>query len=63
VPHAEQSIITAEERNPVSEPTLSDVLKDVIIFVEVRSGNDNRSEGVKSIIGKLGAQVNDRLLR
>lgn len=63
VPHAEQSIITEEERNPRALPTLSEVLKDVIVYVEVRTGNDNRSEGVKSIIAKLGAQVNDRLLR
>ncbi|ALC40736.1 MCPH1, partial [Drosophila busckii] len=63
VPHAEQSIITAEERNVAPAPTLSDILKDVIVYVEVRTGNDNRSEGVKSIIAKLGAQVNDRLLR
>ncbi|KAH8371690.1 hypothetical protein KR093_008515 [Drosophila rubida] len=63
VPFAEQSIITAEERNPAKEPSLSDILKDVIVYVEVRTGNDNRSEGVKTIIAKLGAQVNDRLLR
>ncbi|KAL7735511.1 hypothetical protein ACLKA6_010544 [Drosophila palustris] len=63
VPHAEQSIITEEERNPKSEPTLAEILKDVIIYVEVRTGNDNRSEGVKSVIAKMGAQVNDRLLR
>ncbi|XP_034476594.1 microcephalin isoform X2 [Drosophila innubila] len=63
VPHAEQSIITEEERNPKPAPTLAEILKDVIIYVEVRTGNDNRSEGVKSVIAKLGAQVNDRLLR
>lgn len=63
VPHAEISIITAEERNPPPPPTLSEILKDVIVYVEVRTGNDNRSEGVRTIIAKLGAQVNDRLLR
>lgn len=63
VPHDEQSIITKEERNQYALPSLSEILKDVIIYVEVRTGNDNRSEGVKSIIAKLGAQVNDRLLR
>lgn len=63
VPHDEQSIITIEERNHYPLPTLSEILKDVRIYVEVRTGNDNRSEGVKSIIAKLGAQVNDRLLR
>ncbi|XP_023176535.2 microcephalin isoform X2 [Drosophila hydei] len=63
VPHAEISIIAAEERNPQPPPTLSEILKDVIVYVEVRTGNDNRSEGVKNIISKLGAQTNDRLLR
>ncbi|XP_030375220.1 uncharacterized protein LOC115624604 isoform X2 [Scaptodrosophila lebanonensis] len=63
VPHEEQSIITTEERNPPAEPTLADILKDVIVYVEVRSGVDNRSEGVKTVIAKMGAQVNDRLLR
>ncbi|KRG04118.1 microcephalin isoform X2 [Drosophila mojavensis] len=63
VPHGEISIITAEERNPQPPPSLSEILKDVIVYVEVRTGNDNRSEGVKNIITKLGAQANDRLLR
>lgn len=63
MPHGEISIITAEERNPQPPPSLSEILKDVIVYVEVRTGNDNRSEGVKNIITKLGAQANDRLLR
>ncbi|XP_023032022.1 uncharacterized protein LOC6643276 isoform X1 [Drosophila willistoni] len=63
VPLAEQSIITADERNPKPLPTLRDILANVVVYVEVRTGNDNRSEGVKTIISKMGAQVNDRLLR
>ncbi|XP_068146532.1 microcephalin isoform X2 [Drosophila tropicalis] len=63
VPLAEQSIITADERNPKPLPTLRDILANVVVYVEVRTGNDNRSEGVKTIIAKMGAQVNDRLLR
>ncbi|KAH8402351.1 hypothetical protein KR009_011524 [Drosophila setifemur] len=63
VPHAEQSIITMEERNPKEPPSLLEMLKDVIVYVEVRTGNDNRSEGVKTIIAKMGAQINDRLTR
>ncbi|EDW01520.1 GH20404 [Drosophila grimshawi] len=63
IPHDEISIITTEERNPCPPPTLSEILQDVIVYVEVRTGSDNRSEGVKTIIAKLGAKVNDRLLR
>lgn len=63
VPLAEQSIITMEERNPQEPPSLPELLKDIVVYVEVRTGNDNRSEGVKSIIAKMGAQVKDRLTR
>ncbi|XP_017125088.1 uncharacterized protein LOC108144595 [Drosophila elegans] len=63
VPLAEQSIITMEERQPKEPPTLPELLKDIVVYVEVRTGNDNRSEGVKAIIAKMGAQVNDRFTR
>ncbi|KAH8252753.1 hypothetical protein KR032_001653 [Drosophila birchii] len=63
VSHTEHSIITVEERNPKEPPTLPELLKDVVIYVEVRTGNDNRSEGVRTVIAKMGAQVNDRLRR
>jgi len=63
VPQAEQSIITMEERNPQEPLTLPELLKDIVVYVEVRTGNDNRSEGVKTIIAKMGAQVNNRLTR
>ncbi|XP_020800941.1 uncharacterized protein LOC110178232 [Drosophila serrata] len=63
VSHTEHSIITTEERNPKEPPTLPELLKDVVIYVEVRTGNDNRSDGVRTVIAKMGAQVNDRLRR
>ncbi|XP_017011003.3 LOW QUALITY PROTEIN: microcephalin [Drosophila takahashii] len=63
VPLAEQSIITIKERNPQEPPSLPELLKDIVVYVEVRTGNDNRSEGVKTIIAKMGAQVKDRLTR
>ncbi|XP_017069258.1 microcephalin [Drosophila eugracilis] len=63
VPIAEQSIITMEERNPPQPLSLPELLKDIVVYVEVRTGNDNRSEGVKTIISKMGAQVKDRLTR
>ncbi|XP_022222732.2 uncharacterized protein LOC111074311 [Drosophila obscura] len=63
VSHTEQNIISADERNPKPPPSLPEILSPVVVYVEVRSGNDNRSDGVKTIIAKMGAQVNDRLLR
>ncbi|SPP74983.1 blast:Microcephalin [Drosophila guanche] len=63
VSHTEQNIISADERNPKASPSLPEILSPVVVYVEVRSGNDNRSDGVKTIIAKMGAQVNDRLLR
>lgn len=38
-------------------------MKDVIVYVEVRSGADNRTSGIKGVIANLGAKVNERLLR
>lgn len=33
-------------------------MRKVIVYVEVRSGEDNRSEGVRKVIEALGARVN-----
>ncbi|XP_050073552.1 mediator of DNA damage checkpoint protein 1 [Anopheles maculipalpis] len=63
ISYAEQDIITAEERLAQEQRTIQDVLKDVCVYVEVRSGTDNRSEGIKEHIASLGAKVNERLLR
>lgn len=38
-------------------------MHDIVVYVEVRTGEDNRSEGVKKVISQLGARVNDKLLR
>lgn len=64
MPHEEQDIITDEERHaPFKERTIQDVMKDVVVYVEVRTGEDNRSAGIKTVISQFGAKVNDRLLR
>lgn len=58
----EADIITTEERQ--SKPkSIQDVMKDVVIYVEIRDAEDNRSAGVKQVISDLGAIVNDRLLK
>lgn len=66
VPTAEQDIRTADELAAAQRPppaTIQEVMKSVRVYVEVRSGADNRSHGIKTIIAELGAAVNDRLLR
>lgn len=65
VPSEEQDIMTAEERQILSEgpKTIQQVMKDVVVYVEVRYENDNRTEGIKKVISQLGAKVNNTLLR
>lgn len=65
MPAAEQDIRTAEEQAAarLPPPTIRDVMRHVCVYVEVRSGSDNRSQGIKTVIAELGAAVNDRLLR
>ncbi|XP_050091169.1 mediator of DNA damage checkpoint protein 1 [Anopheles aquasalis] len=63
VPHEEQDIITADERVEPVQRTIQEVLRNVCVYVEVRSGTDNRSDGIKEHIASLGARVNERLLK
>lgn len=37
--------------------TIQEVMKNVVIYVEVRSGEDNRSEGIRKVIETLGARI------
>lgn len=63
MPHEEQDIITEEDRLAAIPKTIQEVLKDVVVYVEVRYGVDNRTAGVKNVISRMGAKVNDRLLK
>lgn len=63
VSYAEQDIITAEERTEPEKRDIRDVLGNVCVYVEVRSGTDNRSDGIKEHVASLGAKVNERLLK
>lgn len=51
------------ERTIEKPKTIQEVMKDVKIYVEVRSGTENRTTGVKGAIQNLGAKVTDRLTR
>lgn len=49
----------------MTEPVkfIEDVMRGVIVYVEVRAENDDRSHGIKTVIDGMGAKVNDRLNR
>lgn len=59
VPHEEQDIITEEERQEYVPQTIQDVMKDVIVYVEARFGDDNRTASIKQAMAEIGATVND----
>lgn len=63
VPHEEQDIITAEERAASTSKTIQEIMTGVCIYVEVRSGADNRSDGIKDHVASLGAKVNEKLYK
>uniref|UniRef100_A0A1A9V2H1 BRCT domain-containing protein n=1 Tax=Glossina austeni TaxID=7395 RepID=A0A1A9V2H1_GLOAU len=59
VPDEEQSFQILQEE----APSLEDVMRKVVVYVEVRTNEDNRSAGVRKVIENLGARVNLTLLR
>lgn len=63
VAHEEQDIITDEERQPFKQKTIREVFADCRIFVEVRTGDDNRSSGIKSKLLADGITVNEKLYK
>ncbi|KAM7342186.1 microcephalin isoform 2-T2 [Cochliomyia hominivorax] len=52
IPEAEQSLHLPEP------PSLQEIMRNIVVYVEVRSGEDNRSAGVRKVIEALGARVN-----
>ncbi len=59
MPHEEQDIITEEERQEYVPKTIQDVMQDVIVYVEVRFGDEDRTASIKEAVAELGATVND----
>ncbi|XP_037814580.1 microcephalin isoform X2 [Lucilia sericata] len=57
IPEAEQSLHIPEP------PSLEEIMRNIVVYVEVRSGEDNRSAGVRKVIEALGARVNLSLNR
>lgn len=63
VAHEEQDIITEEERQPYKEKTVKEIFEKCRLYVEVRSGEDNRSAGIKTKLRSEGITVNERLTK
>lgn len=51
------------EKSKSHATSIQDVMKNVVVYVEVRSGEDNRSEGVRKVIETLGARINLSILK
>lgn len=54
---------SVEDKVPEYPKTIQEVMKNVSVYVEIRSASDNRTAGVKSVIAKLGAKVMERLTK
>lgn len=60
----DDSIVEKTLPNTEIKPkTFKEVMKDVIVYVEVRSATANRTMGVRNAIEKFGIKVNDKFLR
>lgn len=62
----EQDLITEAERE-IKEPprikSLKEVFKNVCVYVEVRTGDDNRTSGIKHVVSQMGCNVNEKLYK
>lgn len=63
VAHEEQDLITEEERKPYKPKSIREVFEICRIYVEVRTGDDNRSAGIKSRLLADGIKVNEKLYK
>lgn len=64
VQHEEQDIITEEERNATIKPkSISEIFRNCKVYVEVRTGDDNRSAGIKNRLLRDGITVNEKLYK
>ncbi|XP_059614258.1 uncharacterized protein LOC132260265 [Phlebotomus argentipes] len=65
VPHGSQELVTEEERRQAERPPpkFRDVMANVVVYVEVRSGRDDRTNSIKTVIRDMGVKVNDTFLK
>lgn len=63
VAREEQDLITEEERKPYKPKSIREVFENCRIYVEVRTGDDNRSAGIKSRLLADGIKVNEKFYK
>lgn len=63
VPHERQDLLTEEERKPVKPKTIPEIFAECKVYVEVRTGDDNRSAGIKNRLVRDGIPVNDKMYK
>jgi twin BRCT domain len=63
VAHERQDLITDQERKSIKPKSVKEIFADCRIFVEVRTGDDNRSAGIKNRLLRDGVVVNERLYK
>lgn len=65
VAYEQQELVTEKEREAANATpkTIQEVMKNVVAFVEVRSGHEDRTESIKTIMKMLGATVCDRITK
>lgn len=64
IPHEEQEIVSAKELEEVARTkTIQEVMRAVVAYVEVRSGIDDRTDGIKSVLRALGAKISEKICK
>lgn len=64
VAHEKEEIVTEAERQLVQNikpKTIQDVFKKTRVYVEVRSGDDDLTQGIQSVLKQLGATISNTL--
>lgn len=63
VPHERQDILTSDERKSYKPKTIQEIFAKCKVYVEVRTGDDNRSAGIKNRLLREGITVNEKLYK
>lgn len=63
VPHERQDLLTEEERKPYKPKTMEEVFENCKVYVEIRTGDDNRTAGIQNMLLREGITVNAKLYK
>lgn len=58
-----QDLVTMDERKPIKPKSVREIFANCRIYVEVRTGDDNRSAGIKNRLLRDGIVVNEKLYK